>query len=203
MRVLLMLAVFSLAAPALAQEPIEGPVDDDDEEEEIRPVVAFSGPHMRLGFHLGAGAVLNDPRWGGFGALDVVLGARVAKEWSVIGRLDLALGGWDSQGPRFTKAVGGGVGVEHIAFRIFGAGTALALSATGGVWLPDECRSDTCLFFAPMLDLSAAYLTNMSYEPANPLAAWSIGLSAGIGYDVANEELAGRLVFSVGHDVSF
>src|SRR5690606_35496374 len=150
MRVLLMLAVFSLAAPALAQEPIEGPVDDD-EEEEIRPVVSYSGPHMRLGFHLGAGAVLYDPRWGGFGSLDVVLGARVAKEWCVIRRLDVALGDWASQGPRLTKGVGGGVGVEHIASRIFGTGTAHGLSATGGVWRPDKCRSDTCLFFAPMI----------------------------------------------------
>ena len=232
MRTLLLLGLVSLiAAPASAQDaaderpPIEAPeaqveaeapegeepavavaaavAVEDDEEQEIRPgPPSFSGPQLRLGFHVSAGAILNRPHWGGFGGLDLVLGARVAKEWSVIARIDVALGGWQRQGAQFINGAGGAIGVEHILFRAFGPGSALAIAVTGGVWLPDECRGGACMFLAPMLDASAAYLTNMNREPANPLAAWSIGLSAGVGYDVANEEFAGRLVFFVGHDVS-
>jgi hypothetical protein len=188
----------SETAPSEAAAP-----ETAEDEQEIRPgPVAFSGPQFRLGFHVSAGAILNRPHWGGFGGLDLVIGARVTREWSVIARVDVALGGWRRQGPRFINGVGGGLGVEHIAFRAFGVGTALAIAVTGGVWLPDECRGGSCLFLAPMLDASLAYLTNMNREPANPLAAWSIGISGGIGYDVANEEFAGRAVFFVGHDVS-
>lgn len=187
------------AGPVFAQ--VERDVHGDDEDE-IRPIVVFSGPQLRFGVHLGAGAILHDPRWGGFGAADVVLGVRVAKEWSIIARVDGALGGWASQGARFTAGIGGGLGVEHLSFGVFGRGTALALTATGGVWLPDRCDGGACLFFAPMLDLSAAYLTAMNEEPANPLAAWSIGLSAGLGYDTSHEAFAGRLVFFVGHEMS-
>jgi hypothetical protein len=229
MRTLLLLGlVSSFAAPASAQDaadeppPIEAPetqaemeapageepvpappVEDEEEEQEIRPgPPSFSGPHFRLGFHVNAGAILNRPHWGGFGGLDLVLGARVAKEWSVIARVDVALGGWQRQDAQFINGAGAAIGVEHILFRAFGPGSALAIAVTGGVWLPDECRGGACMFLAPMLDASAAYLTNMNREPANPLAAWSIGLSAGVGYDVANEDFAGRLVFFVGHDVS-
>jgi hypothetical protein len=184
--------------PRAEPEPDEPPEDD-----EIVPGgVAFTGPHFRLGFHVSAGAILHRPHWGGFGGFDLVIGARVAKEWSVIARLDVALGGWQRQSARFLNGAGGAIGVEHIAFRAFGPGSALALTVTGGVWLPDECRAGACLFLAPMLDVSAAYLTHMNREPANPLAAWSIGLSGGLGVDVANEELAGRFVLFVGHDVS-
>lgn len=196
------------AAPVEAEpeaEPQAAPPEEDDEEDrEIPPgEVAFGGPQLRLGFHVSAGGILHRPHWGGFGGLDLVIGVRVAKEWSVIARVDAALGGWRRQGgPRFINGAGAGVGVEHIAFRAFGAGSALAITVTGGVWLPDECRGGSCMFLAPMVDVSAAYLTNMNREPANPLAAWSIGLSGGIGYDVGNEEFAGRFVFFVGHDVS-
>lgn len=195
-----------VAAPARAQtslEPASPAATAAEPDEEIRPgPPSFRGPQLRLGFHVSAGALLHDPRWGGFGGLDVIAGARVAKEWSVFARIDVAAGGWAAQGPRFFNAAGASLGVEHIAFRAFGTGTALAVAIEGGVWLPDECRGGACLFLAPMLDVSAAYLTNMNREPANPLAAWSIGLSGGLGVDVAHEQLAGRVVLFVGHDVS-
>ena len=223
MRALLLLGIASLliAAPSAAQadvapppppdveaepqaepEPIEEEEEEEEQEEDPPGGVAFTGPQLRLGFHVSAGAILNRPHWGGFGGLDLVIGARVAKEWSVIARIDAALGGWQRQGAQFINGAGAALGVEHIAFRAFGPGSALALTVTGGVWLPDECRGGACMFLAPMLDVSAAYLTHMNREPANPLAAWSIGLSGGLGVDVANEEVAGRFVFFVGHDVS-
>lgn len=188
-------ALLLLAALA----PSSALAQDDDE---VLPVPVFAGPHFRLGVHGEAGGFLS--RFpGAYGGLEVLAGVRVSTELSIVARVNADLGGWDNgQGADLLTSIAGGAGVEYVVLGAFGPGSGLALGLTGGVYLPDACGDGACPFLAPIGLAHVAWLFGGGYTPTNPLAAFSLGLSGGVGYDVELQEAAGRVTLYFGYELS-
>jgi hypothetical protein len=161
----------------------------------------FAGPQLRLGAHVEVGGHLARSS-GLYGGAEALVGVRVTTELSIIGRFNFDLGGWERQGLDLLTSIAAGAGVEYTAFGVFGSGSALSFGVTGGVYLPDACDNGPCSFVAPLGLAHVAWFFGGGYTPTNPLAAFSLGLSAGAGYDTALNEAAGRVTLYFGYELS-
>lgn len=198
-----------LALPAFAQaEPAaEAGVGTSDpwkraEKSSLDPVdpPAFDGPHVRIGIHGQGGAVFGDAA-GGFAGLDLLLGARLLRDFSVISRIDIDLGAWDS--PAGSPYLGGalGLGGEYVAQT--GRGTGVAVGLTLGAWLRGACQQPRCLStLLPTATGHAAFLFNGNHVSENPLSAFSLGVSGSAGYDPVASAMAGRFGVYLGYELS-
>lgn len=204
------LALSSLPSPAFAEgeaaaqaeattgdhwhEARHSTLDDGEEEP------AFDGPHVRIGVHGQGGAVFGDHA-GGFAGLELLLGARLLRDFSVISRIDIDLGAWDH--PAGSPYLGGalGLGGEYVAQTGRGAGVALGL--TVGAWLRGACQTPQCLStLLPTTTGHVAFLFNGNHVSANPLSAFSLGVSGSAGYDPIASTMAGRFGVYLGYELS-
>lgn len=190
MRSALFVLALLAASPAAAQD-----------DQEIEPVPVFGGPHLRLGLHVEAGGLLATSS-GLYGGAEALVGVRVTTELSIIGRFNFDLGGWDRQGLDLLTSIAAGAGVEYTVFDVFGSGSALSFGATGGLYFPDACGLGPCYLFAPIGLGHVAWFFGNGYTPTNPLAAFSLGVSGGAGYDFSVGEAAGRITLYFGYELS-
>lgn len=163
-------------------------------------VAAFDGPHVRIGVHGQGGAVFGDYA-GGFAGLDLLLGARLLRDFSVISRIDIDLGAWDH--PAGSPYLGGalGLGGEYVAQT--GRGTGVALGLTVGAWLRGACQTPQCLStLLPTTTGHLAFLFNGNHVSENPLSAFSLGVSGSAGYDPVASTMAGRFGVYLGYELS-
>lgn len=160
---------------------------------------AFDGPHLRLGAHALGGAVLGDAM-GGFAGLDLLLGMRLWRDFSIISRIDIDLGAWDH--PAGSPYLGGalGLGGEYVA--PVGRGTAWAFGLTLGPWLRGACQRPDCL--STLLPTATGHVAffKSRHAPEIALSALSIGLLGSAGYDPVASNLAGRVGVYFGYELS-
>jgi hypothetical protein len=184
-------------------DPWAGPDDafDPRHGEEEPPIPVFERPHLRLGVHYEAAALLG-PASGAFQGLDILAGARLTEVWSVGARVLAGLGGWAMPGSRLMTSLGAGLSGEYLCRDVAGPGTGLALALTLGSWLPDACDGAACRSY-PLLALAhLGYLSHASHVWTSPLWALSTGVSGGVGYDPSFGEVAGRVGLYLGVEVS-
>lgn len=174
--------------------------DDGRDEEAER---AFDGPMLRLGVRGALSAQLYDDPGAAAGA-EVLLGARLSRELSLVWALSALPLGVSARGD-WILAAAGELGVAVLLFDGLGEQHALSLSGTVGVWLPNACRAQVdCLVAAPLGTLRALFLD--FGESPNPetgiFSALSFGLAASAGFDPTFGEVLGRISLLAGFELA-
>lgn len=177
----------------------EGPDRPDfDDSQQVEP--CFEPGQTRFGLHGQAGFVVGDSS-GGFVGLDALVGPRLTKHISVLLRLNADLGAWSAPNDWVLTSLGVGLGGEYL--QEFGPGMGLATGLTLGGWLLDACDGPCSLIPAVTVHLGLLGWPYRARDNDNmPLSHWSIGVSAGAGYDPLVERVSGRGGVYFGYDIS-